>query len=90
MAGKTVLELPVRSALANTDRLIVVYNASNNSIAQTATITVTNIKKIYGPIADPAGSGELIVEQGTMLFSNGFLYVATANNVVKKLTLSSF
>lgn len=39
--------------------------------------------------ATPANS-TITVKKGTLMFDNTYLYIATANNVLKRVTLSSF
>ncbi len=87
--AKTTLALPQVNAVAGSDRLVVVYNAANTATAQTATITVNNYE-LFQVQTDPANSTSMVVPQGTLFFSNNYLYFADANNHVKRVALSSF
>lgn len=82
---------------ANTaDRLVVLSDPSGNGIA-TATIAVGDLLSNSGGLTititsnTPANSTALIVKAGTLIYDNTYLYVATANNVLKRLgTLQTF
>ena len=76
------------STLANTDLLVVVR--SPNSSPTTNTGTLTTLRSVL-PIANtPANSSALTVLSGTLLYDSSYLYIATANNTVKRVALSTF
>ncbi|HYT43262.1 MAG TPA: hypothetical protein VEP90_13070 [Methylomirabilota bacterium] len=87
--AKTTLALPQVNAVAGSDRVLIIYNAANTAIAQTASITVNNYD-LYQVQSDPANSTSMVVPAGTLFFSANFLYFADANNHVKRVALSSF
>ena len=35
-------------------------------------------------------NGTITVQKGTIMFDSSFIYIATANNVIKKVALSAF
>ena len=81
-------ELPPASTLANTDLLVVVR--SPNSSPTTNTVTLNTLRAVL-PIANtPANSSALTVLGGTLLYDASYLYIATANNTVKRAALSAF
>lgn len=88
-AGKRINTLPIRTSPASTDRVMVYYNAANSFIAQTATIEVGNLMKNL-PQLDPANSTSIMVQAGTLFFSNNYGYYAVANNTLKRFLLSDF
>lgn len=86
---RRTVDLPIKTGVAaQSDRLVFIYTAASNTIAQTATIAVSDLHSNL--IADPANSSVTLVAQGTLLFSNGYLYFATANNHLKRIALSDF
>jgi hypothetical protein len=83
-----ISELPQTSTLANTDLFVVVK--SPNSNPSTNTMTLNTLRAVL-PIANtPANSTALTVLGGTLLYDSNNLYIATANNVVKRVSLVSF
>lgn len=81
-------ELPVTSTLANTDLLLVVRSPGSNPT--TNTIALNSFRAVL-PIANtPANSTALTVLGGTLLYDSSYLYIATSNNVVKRVALSTF
>lgn len=45
---------------------------------------------IKGSISTPANSTSMNVSQGALMWDSNYLYVAVANNVVKRLALATF
>jgi len=62
-------------------------NATSNVTFANNTLSVNNF--ILRRTDTPANS-TITVTKGTMWFDDTYLYVATANNTIKRLTLSSF
>ena len=100
--SKTTGQFPVKTSLFDqNDRLVFLYaidtaNTSNSS-AQTATIDVVhffpcvaNLIQIPVGQSDPANSSALTIQGGTMFASNNFLYIAIANNITRRVAISSF
>lgn len=81
-------ELPPTSTLANTDLFVVVK--SPNSNPSTNTVTLNTLRAALPVANTPANSAALTVSRGTFLYDSNYLYIATANNVVKRVALSSF
>ncbi len=87
--GKRVMDVQTQTSLAEDDKVLIVYNAGNTALAQTALITKTNF--LTSNIAtDPANSTSLSITKGQWFFSNTFFYVATDTNHVKRIALSDF
>ena len=76
------------STLANTDLLVVVR--SPNSSPTTNTVTLTTLRSVIPIASTPANSSALTVLGGTLLYDGSYLYIATANNTVKRVALSAF
>ena len=81
-------ELTPASTLANTDLLVVVR--SPNSSPTTNTVTLTTLRSVIHIANTPANSSALTVLGGTILYDGSYLYIATANNTVKRASLSAF
>jgi len=102
--GKSILEIGIKNAPYDlSDRIIFIYGASNSAVAQTASISVSrlfsntsNLNVVTANLvvndirSDPANSTVLTIRQGTIFFSNSFIYVATSNNFVQRAALTSF
>jgi hypothetical protein len=94
VAAKTTSELPVANGLTANDRLVVLGNTAGTS--NTYTITVQNLfanagaNVVLQTIATPANSTATTVRQGTVLWDSSYIYVATANNTLKRVALSTF
>jgi len=86
--GIRILDVPPKSNTALTDKVLVVWNAGANT-AQTALVSVDALTKAT-LIADPSANNVNIVSEGQMFVSNGFLYVANANNHLKRIALVDF
>ena len=86
--GVRVLDLVVKANTAITDQVVTVWNAGSNT-AQTVLVPVSAITQVP-LITDPANSSALVCTQGQEFRSNTFLYVATANNHIKRVALSDF
>lgn len=96
---KTITQLPSVNTVAGADLLIVETNPS--SAPNTKTITVSNlfnnitsntvsantVRTTY--LTTPSNS-TINVAQGTIFFDSTYAYFAVANNVLKRVALSSF
>jgi len=92
--AKTILQLPVKNTLANTDQVVVVSNAAgsnggNCSLVTLTTLTGNSSAFIIGA-NDPANSSSWVGPPGALFFSNTYGYISTANNYVLRFPLSSF
>jgi len=99
--GKTTSDFPIKTTLFdNQDRVVIIYGAStantSNTVAQTATIAVTNLFAANGSLniptlaVDPANSTSMTIGQGSIFATPNFFYVAIANNITRRVALSSF
>jgi len=90
--AKKVSELTELTSPAGNDLLLIVDDPSGTPISKK--ITVTNLLGnstanvvIYN--TTPANS-TITVKKGTIMFDDSYLYIATANNTLKRITLNSF
>lgn len=90
--SKRLVDVPLANSIATTDTIIVV---ANGAISQSNTTTIfANINVHVGTVvfsntATPLSSTANVV-QGTLWFDSNYVYVAVANNVIKRSALSSF
>jgi len=90
--SKKVSELTALSSPAGEDLLLIVDDPSGTPVTKKVTVSSllgnssANVV-IYN--ATPANS-TISVKKGTLMFDANYLYVATANNTLKRITLSSF
>lgn len=96
---RSTANLVQRVSANSADRIVVLSDPSGN--ATTATISIgdlfgnSSLNIIANSIAigtgTPANSSAMIVRAGTLIYDANYLYVATANNLVKRIgTLSIF
>jgi hypothetical protein len=81
-------ELATTATVANSDIFVVVR--SPNSSPTTNTLTLNVLRSNFLVADTPADSNALTISSGVILYDSDYLYVATANNVVKRVALSSF
>jgi ABC-type arginine transport system permease subunit len=87
--GVRVLDLIVKPTIAQTDQVVVIVGYGSNT-AQTALVSVATINDVPF-ITDPIANNTLTVTQGQMFFSNTYIYLAVANNYLKRVgSLSDF
>lgn len=91
--AKKTSNLAIATGLAGTDRVLVLTNP--NSSPATKTITVSNLfgnssanVEIYN-IAS-VGNSSITVQKGVVMFDTNYLYIAVANNTLKRVALESF
>ena len=90
--AKKISELTALTTISGDDLLVIVDDPAGTPV--TKKVTVANL---LGNSADnvviqnvtPA-NGTITVKKGTIMFDSDFIYIATANNVVKKVSLSAF
>jgi hypothetical protein len=105
MANKKITELPQSNTTAPTDLLVVVKDpaGSATTVKMTANILFSNVSTLnatalrvsnniiipsrVAPANTIAGTG---IAGGTMFYDANYLYIATANNTVKRVALSTF
>lgn len=90
--AKKITELTALSAPAGEDLMVIVDDPSGTPT--TKYVTVSNLlgnstANVVVYNATPANS-TITVKKGTLLFDSDYLYIATANNVLKRVGLSSF
>jgi hypothetical protein len=89
---RKVSELPTTNSAASDDRLVILKNPGGSP--STRTISVENLfsnssANVVLQKQTPANS-TITVAEGTLFFDETYLYVAVANNVLKRVELSSF
>lgn len=90
--AKKITELAALAAPAAEDLLVIVDDPAGTPITKYVTVgnllgNVSANVVIYN--GTPANS-TITVKKGTIMFDSTYLYVATANNVLKRITLNSF
>lgn len=94
MADKAlkISELGAVTAPSGDDLLVIVDDPSGTPV--TKKVTVANLlgnssANVVIRNVTPA-NGTITVTKGTIMFDSSFIYIATANNVIKKVALSAF
>ena len=85
--SKKITEFTENIQPSNTDVLLIVSNTSGNSVTQK--VQVVNLRKLP-VLSTPANSSALTIQQGSAFIDGSYLYIATGNNVLKRVSLSSF
>jgi hypothetical protein len=101
-AGKKISAYPILSAPSANTKLVVEHNGNtysisiinvfanvtgNVSVSNTSTFSVNNFIIRRG---DTPANSTPTVSQGTIWFDADYLYVATANNTLKRVALTAF
>ena len=90
--AKKISELTALTAPAAVDLLVIVDDPTGTPITKYVTVgnllgnAAANVV-IYN--ATPANS-TITVKKGTLIFDSDYLYVATANNTLKRIALTAF
>jgi hypothetical protein len=91
--AKKISELPSLTAPVAVDLLVIVDDPTGTPITKYVTVgnllgnAAANVV-IYNTTA-PANSA-ITVKKGTIMFDSDYLYIATANNTLKRLALTAF
>lgn len=83
-----ITDLPRTTLVANGDLFVVVRDPSG--APTTNTVTFSTVRSQLVVANTPANSSALTITSGTMLYDANYLYIAVANNVVKRVALSTF
>jgi len=91
--AKKISELTALTAPAGEDLLVIVDDPTGTSNA-TKKVTVANLlgnsaANLAIRNVTPANSA-ITVQQGTIFYDNTYIYIATSNNTLKRVSLSSF
>lgn len=65
-------------------------NVSNNDLILANNKTLSANTLIVRSTITPANSSAVAVSKGTIFFDSNYLYIATSNNFVKRVSLSDF
>ena len=94
MADKAlkISELTALTSISGGDLLVIVDDPTGTPV--TKKVTVANwlgnsSANVVIQNVTPA-NGTITVTKGTIMFDSSFIYIATANNVIKKVALSAF
>jgi hypothetical protein len=106
MASKKITELNATTTISGGDLLVVVTDPTGVASTKKMTITnffanvqpavifngeLTVANNIKIPTkSTPANTNSLSISQGSMFYDANYLYVATANNTVKRVALTTF
>lgn len=80
-----VLIVSTAGGIANTKKMLVSNFVGNNTI----NVISANNFLIRG-IDTPANGSITVITKGTLFFDDNYIYIATANNIVKRAQLNSF
>lgn len=80
------------NTLGTSDTLVVISNGGVRQVLSNAAFSNINLEVATLLIANNAtpANSSANVTHGTVWFDSNYLYVATANNVLKRVSLSSF
>lgn len=90
--SKKISELPIINSALSNDRIVILKNP--NSAPATVTISVSNLlgnssaNLVIQEVNVPNSS--ITVKKGTIFYDQDYLYIAVANNTIKRINLSSF
>lgn len=90
--SKKITELPLTNGISGGDLLLVVTNPTGNAVSKS--ITVTNL---FGNASvntvirqsTPANSN-IEVKSGTIFYDSNYVYIAVADNTLKRIQLEQF
>jgi hypothetical protein len=92
--AKKVSELTATSSVASNDYLVIVTDTTGTPTTKRVTVNNffgnTSANLYTQKITAPANSIALSVKQGAVFYDSNYLYVAIANNNVKRVLLESF
>ena len=106
MADKKITELPLLASASSDDLLLIVDNPNGTPVSKKVSVknlfgsvnantvfeqsvTVTGDTVTIQTSKTPANSTATVVK-GALFYDSTYLYVATANNVIKRITLETF
>lgn len=80
-----MLIVSTAGGIANTKKILVSNFAANNTIDKISANTV-----VLRGTTTPANGSVTTITKGSVFFDDNFIYIATANNIVKRAQLNSF
>jgi len=83
-----VSALPKTNSVSNNALFLVVRDPAGSPTSNG--VSLATIREAMVIKTTPANSSALTVTNGILLYDSNYLYVAVANNVVKRVALSSF
>jgi len=91
--AKKTSELPTTNNAVANDRIVILKDPAGTP--STRTIKVSDLlgnsaANVVVQQTTPANSTALTVKAGTIFYDNSYLYVATSNNNIKRVALSTF
>lgn len=91
--GVSILNLPELLQYTSNSYIAISYTNPFSGQANTYKISITNLfsnSAVIQTISTPANGSALTVTGGSIFTDGNFLYVATSNNITKKVALTSF
>ena len=98
--GVKTSEIPSVNSVSTADKVILVTDVSSSPVTKTTTVgtlfsNTANLQVIAKTLiinntATPSNSTATTIQGGTVFFDNNYIYIATSNNIVKRVALSSF
>lgn len=92
-SSSTVLQLPTKSTVLSTDKVMIISGAASANGGNLALIAINNLvgNSQFVPVghSDPANSSAWTGPAGTLFFSNTYGYVAIANNVLARFPITT-
>ena len=91
-ADVSLLDLVETTSVANGDLLLIVRDPTGAPTTNTATVNafVASIANNLIIKQQTPANSTITITQGMMLYDNTYLYIATANNTLKRITLTAF
>jgi hypothetical protein len=106
MADKKITELPLQASASSDDLLLLVDNPNGTPVSKKISVKnlfgSVNANTVFEQSVSVAGdtvtirtsktpaNSTVTVLKGAIFYDSTFLYVATDNNVIKRITLESF
>ena len=99
MADKKITELAQANTSETTDLLIVVKDPAGSAVTRKMTVNtffsnvsiITVSNNLVIPLkTTPANSTSTSILRGSIFHDSNYLYIATSNNTVKRVSLSTF
>lgn len=85
-----VVDVSAANTLKRATLTSVVGNIANNNLTMSDNAVLSVNSLVLRSTLSPTNSGSLTIDKGTLFFDSNYLYVAVANNLVKRVALSSF
>ena len=98
--AKKISELDSLAAVAGEDLLVIIDSPSSSPVTKKVSVntffniansvTVSANTLVIRNFQSPANSTSMSVTQGTIFYDTNYMYIAVANNTLKRIALDSF